>query len=210
MAKTWTWISGWGIYPNRFRSAVERALPEDVHHVLAPTPDALKTVLESNTDFIGGYSLGSLILLSALQRLPKGATVVCLAPFIAFCKDAQKGGTTPRATLLTLQQRLHKQPQKTLQLFYRLAGLNDTLTTDLPYSIEHLEWGLEQLANLQAGTGSLDRVKAIAGLQDSLIDAKALQSVWPACHFADSCNHDYTKILTAWLRVEFSSNALSL
>ena len=50
MTKTWMWISGWAIHPDQFKAAVEHALPEDVHQVKAPTPDALEHVLASNAD----------------------------------------------------------------------------------------------------------------------------------------------------------------
>ncbi|MGK0176603.1 MAG: hypothetical protein ACJAT5_000652 [Lentimonas sp.] len=198
MAKTWIWISGWAIYPDQFRSAVELALPEDSHQVLAPTPDALERVLASGADRIGGYSLGSLILLSALEQIPEVADITCLAPFISFCKEDQLGGTTPKATLQTLQKRLQKQPAKTLQLFYRLAGLSHPLAADrLPYPIEHLEWGLEQLATLQVKTTLLGRAKAIVGLTDPLIEEKEMRSKWSTCHFINECDHDYRRLLVA-------------
>lgn len=197
MAKTWIWISGWAVYPDRFRSSVELALPEDSHQILAPTPDALEKVLASDADHIGGYSLGSLILLSALEQIPEDKTITCLAPFIAFCKENPMGGTTPRRTLQTLQKRLHTQPQKALQLFYRLAGLKDPLTDRLPYPIEYLEWGLEQLAILKANTLLLERVKGLAGLNDSLINSESMRSGWPGCFLIDECNHDYHKLLVA-------------
>lgn len=197
MAKTWIWISGWAIEPERFQAAVEQALHEDSHKVIPPTPKALEKVIASDTDFIGSYSLGGLILLSGIKQIPETAKIVCLAPFIAFCKEDQLGGTTPRATLRALQQRLRKQPQKTLKLFYRLAGLEDTLPTDLPYSIEHLEWGLEQLANLQADRTALSRVKTIAGLKDPLLAVNQIRPEWPNCYFSDECNHDYRQLLVA-------------
>ena len=197
MAKTWIWISGWAIDPDRFKSAVEWALPNDSHQVLAPAPNALEKALAAGTDNIGGYSLGSLILLSALEQIPKVSNITCLAPFIAFCEEDRMGGITSRGTLWSLQKRLQKQPSKTLQLFYRLAGLNEPLPGKMPYSIEDLEWGLEQLLTLKASTAFSDRVKGIAGLKDPLINHKEMRSKWPKCHFVDECNHDYHKLLVA-------------
>lgn len=197
MAKTWIWISGWAIDPDRFKSAVERALPNDSHQVLTPAPNALEKALAVGADNIGGYSLGSLILLSALEQIPKVANITCLAPFIAFCEEDRMGGATPRGTLQALQKRLQKQPQKTLQLFYRLAGLSDPLSGQLPYSIEDLEWGLEQLLTLKASTTFPGSVKGFAGLKDPLINHKEMRSRWPTCHFIDECNHDYRKLLVA-------------
>lgn len=197
MAKTWIWISGWAIDPDRFKSAVESALPNDSHQVLAPVQDALEKALGADADNIGGYSLGSLILLSALEQIPKVANIICLAPFIAFCKEDQMGGATPRGTLQALQKRLQKQPQKTLQLFHRLAGLNDPLSSQLPYPIEDLEWGLKQLLTLKASTTFSGRVKGFAGLKDPLINHKEMRSRWPTCDFVNGCNHDYRKLLVA-------------
>ena len=198
MASRWIWISGWAIDPDRFRSAVEHALPDGSHQVLAPTPDALETVCASDADRIGGYSLGSLILLSALEQLNTTAPIVCLAPFISFCKEDDLGGTTPAVTLHALQQRLRTRPQKALQLFYRLAGLTTEPGHDLPYPLEHLEWGLEQLACLKANTTSLARASGIAGLTDPLLDRRKMRAQWQTCHFADQCGHDYQPLLTVF------------
>ena len=203
MAKTWTWISGWAIDPKQLKAAVERAIPDYLHKVLAPAPDALEVVIASGADRIGGYSLGSLILLSGLEQIPKTATIVCLAPFIAFCKEDLLGGATPRATLDTLRQRLKKQPQKTLQLFYRLAGLSDPVPDHLPYPIDSLEWGLNQLAVLKANTTALNRVRGVVGLTDPLLDVKTIKSVWPTCYLVNECNHDYHKLLVAVSQMDF-------
>ena len=197
MTKTWIWISGWAVYPDQFKSAFEQALPEDSHQVLTTGPDVLEKVLAADADRIGGYSLGSLILLSALKQIPKNADITCLAPFIAFCKEERLGGTTPKAALQTLQKRLLQNPLKTLLIFHRLSGLNDCLADHLPYPIEHLEWGLEQLATLKADMNYPDRVKAFTGLEDTLIDSKEMRSRWPTCHFIDDCNHDYHRLLPA-------------
>ena len=196
MPRMWIWISGWAICPDRFSSEVQSVLPNDLHQVLAPTQEALEKVLASDADCIGGYSLGSLILLSALGQFKEVTNITCLAPFIAFCKEAQLGGTTPRKVLRGLQQRLVKQPEKTIKLFYRLAGLNDEPTGRLPYPIEHLEWGLKQLATLEAEMILPNRVQAIAGSMDPLMDKREMSSKWPACHFIDDCDHNYRKLLS--------------
>jgi len=205
MAKSWVWISGWAIHPDRFRSAVISALPNDSHKILAPTPDALKQVLAGSENHIGGYSLGSLILLSALKQIPKVKKMVCLAPFIAFCKEKSMGGTTPEKTLKALQKRLHAQPKKALQLFYRLAGLDYPPENRLPYPIEHLQWGLAQLATLQADPSFPQRAEGIADLNDPLINSQTMRSEWPNCYFAEECGHDYYKLLGALSGMNFDS-----
>lgn len=195
---TWAWISGWAVCPKRFKSAVERSLPEYSHEVLAPTSDAFEAVLESDAICIGGYSLGSLMILSELNHIPITTKVICLAPFISFCKENQLGGTTPRSSLQMLQRRLKAQPNKTLRLFYRLAGLDDEPWDNLPYELEHLEWGLEQLACLKADIALLHRAKGFVGLTDSLIDPIIIKSKWTNCQIIEQCNHAYPKLLDAF------------
>ena len=199
---TWVWISGWAVCTKRFKSAVERSLPECSHQVLAPTPDAFETVLESNASYIGGYSLGSLILLSELEQIPKNINIICLAPFISFCQEDQLGGTTPRSSLQMLQRRLKAQPSKTLKLFYRLAGLGDEPSDCLPYELEHLEWGLEQLACLKANIDLLYRAKGFVGLTDALINPIVVKSKWLNCRLMEQCNHDYSNLLNIFSQIE--------
>ena len=198
----WIWISGWAICPSRFKKAVELALPGHSHQVLAPTPDAFETALKKNASCIGGYSLGSLIILSELKRIPKDAKVICLAPFLSFCQEEQLGGTTPRTSLQMLQQRLTKQPNKALRLFYRLAGLNNEPVDNLPYALEHLEWGLEKLAYLKADTAMLHRAKGFVGLTDALIDPIIIKSKWSDCSLIEKCNHAYPQLLNLFSQIE--------
>jgi hypothetical protein len=202
MRDTWTWISGWAIRPDRFKAAAEQALPGYRHAVFAPTPGALQAALESGATRIGGYSLGSLIVLSGLARIPDELEVTCLAPFTAFCEESQQGGTTPLATLQLLQARLQKQPTKAIKLFYRLAGLHDEPTDSLPYSEEELAWGLRQLSELQVDTTLPSRVKGLVGLTDALVQATVLQSKWPQCNLIENCSHSYGSLLTALQKIE--------
>ncbi|CAA6689809.1 MULTISPECIES: hypothetical protein [unclassified Lentimonas] len=202
MSNTWIWISGWGICPDRFKAAAEAALPNYSHEVLAPTPDAFEAVLRSGAKRIGGYSLGSLILLSELARVPEDAEVTCLAPFTAFCKESRMGGTTPRASLGILQMRLELQPEKAIKLFYRLSGLTDEPTRHLPYPVEDLTWGLEQLAGLQADTALLCRVKGYVGLTDALVRGIVLNSHWSKCQLIDNCSHSYHELFASLPQIE--------
>lgn len=202
MPNTWIWISGWGICPDRFKAAAEFALPNYRHEVLAPTPVALETVLSSGAARIGGYSLGSLILLSELERLPEDVEVTCLAPFTGFCEEQQLGGTTPLASLQMLQQRLTKQPEKALKLFYRLAGLTDEPVDQLPYPVEDLTWGLKQLADLQVDTTLLYRAKGYVGLTDTLVRGTVLCSQWANCQLIENCSHAYHEVFTSLPLIE--------
>lgn len=195
MCEKWAWISGWGIQPQRFQAAVEAALPDASHTVVAPSPDAVESVLHAGATHIGGYSLGSLLILNALDRIPAETEVLCMAPILAFCEEDQMGGTTPRASLNLLQAKLAKNPKAALKLFYRMVNLPDEPLDVLPYPDATLTWGLEQLARLQAGASNLGRVTAIIGQDDRLLDAQKISSFFERKSLIDS-QHDYKALCT--------------
>lgn len=194
MSDTWAWISGWGIQPERFKAAAERALPDATHQVFAPEPSAVDAMLSSGATHFGGYSLGSLLLMNALDRIDKANTAICLAPIPSFCKEAELGGVTPRAILNSLQAKLERKPEAALKLFYRLAGLADEPLDGLPYSADSLVWGLEMLATLSAPKTAFQEVHAIIGGSDSLMDATTLRTLFPNNSITES-GHDYHDLL---------------
>ena len=194
MSETWAWISGWGIQPERFKAAAERALPDATHQVFAPEPNAVDAALSSGASRIGGYSLGSLLLMNAVDRIGSACPATCLAPIPSFCKEAGLGGQTPRAILESLQAKLERNPQAALKLFYRLSGLNDEPSGTLPYSIESLQWSLEVLATQFAPQDAFARVHAIISDADRLIDSHTLRALFPQ-HRTVASGHDYNDLL---------------
>ena len=194
MSDTWAWISGWGIQPERFKAAAERALPDATHQVFAPEPSAVDAVLSSGATHLGGYSLGSLLLMNALGCIEHSIAVTCLAPIPAFCKEDELGGQTPRAILQGLQAKLARKPEAALKLFYRLTGLTNEPTDTLPYSEESLRWGLEMLATMSAQRSAFPKVHAIIGKSDSLMDATTLQGLFGRHSITDN-GHDYNELL---------------
>ena len=194
MSEKWAWISGWGIQPERFQAAVERALPDASHAVFAPTPDAVEAVVSIGASHLGGYSLGSLLLMNALSRVESTSKIYCLAPIPAFCKEAEFGGSTPRAILKSLQAKLERKPEAALKLFYRLAGLDDEPSDNLPYSLESLTWGLEMLSAMVAPKDAFGRVHAVISYSDTLMDANTLQALFPR-HSTTEKGHDYHHLL---------------
>jgi hypothetical protein len=197
MCDTWAWISGWAICPERFKAAAEKALPQYEHIVLAPKPRAVEQVLATGATRIGGYSLGSLLLLDALPRFSEQIELTCLAPFTAFCAESQRGGTTPRATLQLLQARLSKQHSNAIKLFSLFAGLCVETAVTLPYAADDLSWGLQQLASVEVNRTSLQRAKGLVGLTDPLVRATVLQSEWAHCILSDTATHRYDSLLAA-------------
>lgn len=194
MSDTWAWISGWGIQPERFKAAAERALPDATHQVFAPEPGAVDAVLSSGATRFGGYSLGSLLLMNAFDRIDSSNTVTCLAPIPSFCKEAELGGVTPRAILNSLQAKLERKPEAALKLFYRLAGLANEPIDSLPYSEESLRWGLEMLSTLSATKAAFQEVHAVIGDSDSLMDPATLRTIFPH-HSSTESGHDYHDLL---------------
>ncbi len=195
MSDSWAWISGWGIRPERFQAVVESAFPQATHRVFAPEPGAVEAVLTSGASNFGAYSLGSLLLLEAIDRIPASAKILCVAPVLAFCEEAGMGGTTPLASLQTLQAKLAKNPAAALKLFYRLANLLEEPTGTLPYSAESLHWGLDMLATRQVPPVGLDRVEVILGKQDRLLDVKKLLTFFERKTVIDS-QHDYRALFS--------------
>ncbi|MGC6455644.1 MAG: hypothetical protein ACON39_07735 [Coraliomargaritaceae bacterium] len=191
MTETWAWISGWAIQPARFQSVLEKALPNTRQLVFHPSPNAVDQILAAKAQKIGGYSLGSLLLLQVLEQLPNSIPVVCLAPILGFCQEDKLGGTTPRESLKKLQSRLTIQPLKAVQLFYRLAQLQDEPTERLPYGQKDLEWGLKILAEETAIERiSRAKVDALIGREDPLIHAPTLASYFERSRIVPSL-HSY-------------------
>lgn len=191
------WISGWGIEPQRFKYACQSALPEWEHVVFEPSSEAVERVSESNAEIVGGYSLGSLLLMQSLEQdLFADKRVIVLAPILGFCQETQLGGLTPRSILASLQKRLDKSPEKALQLFYRLAKLELPALGTLPYSLESLKWGLHQLAELTVDHKHLAAVQAVVSSDDPFTDLVCIQSHLKAVHIL-KCQHDYCALLEA-------------
>ncbi|MFT4900867.1 MAG: hypothetical protein ACI81V_000134 [Lentimonas sp.] len=199
MNETWAWISGWAIAPERFKAAVEQALPEAHHLVFAPTADAVQQVLKSKATHVAGYSLGSLLLLNAVDRFPTKTKLYCLAPFLAFCKEAELGGNTPEASLIAIQKRLEQTPEKALKLFYRLSGITATVPETLPYSLPDLIWGLEALRTLQANESAAQQAIALIGTKDALIEHHVGCNDWSKSYLVDA-SHCYIELLHYFVR----------
>jgi hypothetical protein len=198
---TWAWISGWGIQPQRFEAAAKRALPEATHRVFAPEPGAVDAALNCGTTHLGGYSLGSLLLLCALDRIDFSGRLCCLAPIPAFCHEAGLGGQTPQAILTSLQAKVERKPEAALKLFYRLSGLIGEPTDGLPYAAASLQWGLEMLATLRAPSDAFPRVHAVIGRADTLMDAGSLQGSFPHHTIIDR-GHAYHDLLAALTEIQ--------
>lgn len=193
--RKWVWISGWAIQPARFKTAAEKALPQDSHIVLPPTPNAVELALKMSPDRIAGYSLGSLLLLCAIDRIPPELEPVALAPFVAFYSEAEMGGRTSQSALRIIETRLKASPERALKLFYRLADLPNEPTDSLPYEMADLIWGLQILQTQQVASQAIEQVLSICPCSDALMDYSA--SIWnhaSNCYKVDA-THNYHLLL---------------
>lgn len=188
------WISGWGIPPQNFQAEVEKHWPHDRHTVFAPTARAIAEMRALQPDFIGGYSLGALLVLSEAWA-EGGPELICLAPILAFDAEAAMGGRTPTRSRVALQEKFRKNPGAAVKLYLRLAGLADQATESLPYAEADLAWGLDQLAVLKARPETIAQIRLWAGRNDPLIDPEQLQRHCPQLRTLEQCDHDFRTLL---------------
>ena len=107
-----------------------------------------------------------------------------------------------RQAILSKICAFHRPAELAIKLFYRLAGLTGEPTDELPYPVEHLRWGLEQLAGLQVDTTLLFRAKGYVGLTDALVRGTLLQSQWANCDLIEQCSHAYNELLASLPLIE--------
>jgi len=120
------WLLGWAVPEPWFRALAQEAFPEAQHVFAAAAPGALDRLEAAGPfDWLAGYSLGTLLLLSNPAQSERiGRRVALLAPIFAFPREALSGGRIPRAEILLLARRLRRDPVSALANFYTLAGLD--------------------------------------------------------------------------------------
>lgn len=183
----WIWIGGWGIPPTWLRGEVEAALPFATHTVVPPTPGVVATIDWSEFDRAAGYSFGAFLLLKEAEMVALPA--VLLAPFFAYPAEAGLGGNIRLTQIRFLARWLTKDPLAALNDFYERAGLELKKPAELPYPLENLEWGLEQLAKVRAPTRLPETWKGLIGDRDPLLDASALLLAEPRLNVVPEAGH---------------------
>lgn len=189
------WIGGWGIQPDSLAAAVRVHWPQSEHVVLPPGEHAVRHLLDQRCDLLAGYSFGSLLLFSHEGDLPAGIPVIAVAPIIAFCKEAGRGGSVSRAILRSLQTRLSEDPADALRTYFKLARLSDEVGDALPYSTADLAWGLEALGRLVGRPERVSGSRLFVGERDRLIDFKLFGTQAVGYHLIPSAGHDFRQLL---------------
>lgn len=182
-----SWIGGWGLPPQYTTRLATTLLPGREHHVFPPTPKAVEQAISTQPDALCAYSLGTLLLLNSADPRAASLPVFLFAPVLGFCREHAQNGKVPAAQVKLLLRRLKAAPLKALGGFYQFAGIDCPAPDQLPYALDALEWGLEQLITQSVATlpSRLNR-QMIVGDADPLVnpisEPDTRQTTLPAGH----------------------------
>lgn len=195
------WLLGWAVSPDWFAAEVERVWPGAEHVFVSAAPDWREHLVEAGPlDRLGGYSLGTLLLLRerawVAERWPRTGL---LAPIWAFPSEAGRGGRISRAQLRLLGRWLRHDGERARREFGMMSRLPPEALADAPgASLEDLAWGLAQLDSGVAEAGLPAGWFAAAGLVDALCDTGALACAEPGLRLVADAGHAPGPLLRAW------------
>lgn len=192
------WLGGWAVAPEWIAESVTSQFPDLEHSVFIPEKGAVSEIAEKAFDAIVGYSLGSLLLLEGLDRLPPDASKVFMAPIFDFKKEANLGGQVNRTQLKVMQRWLNRDPIAAIDDFYKRAGVTLQTNGELPYSLDALGWGLDALTAMCVPIEKVNNVsdsQFVLGADDVLLNAATYQKICPAVEVVPSATHDFKTLL---------------
>lgn len=192
------WVLGWAVPAEWFAAEAARAWPQSEHLCVPAAPD-WRASLEAlpDCDAIGGYSLGSLLLLSARGWVAeRWSRVGLLAPIWAFPAEEGRGGRVRRAEVRGLARRVRSDAARATADFHRWAGLGSIEGGTPP--AETLIWGLEKLETCSADAGLPAGWSAFAGEKDVLLDADVLSRGASGLRVVAGAGHAPGPLLAAW------------
>jgi hypothetical protein len=205
------WLLGWAVPETWFAPLVSEVFPKAEHIFVAAAPDALAQLEKAGPfDWMAGYSLGSLLLLSESARASQLGRVALLAPIFAFPREAGLGGRVARVQVQQLSRWLRRDARAALADFYTRAGL-DVSPVHAVAAPEILQWGLERLENDRAELPLPLGWRAWCGANDVLLDAARLHSLAPTVKIVAGTTHHPSGLLSAFAievaRVEATARA---
>lgn len=171
-------LSGWGISP----SALARLFPAGTQIFEPSRENVLKIadfVARKNATRVVGYSLGSWLLLDAAARgIFSFENTTLYAPFLAFPREAGKGGNVSATQVKFLRRWLKKDPSAAIADFYARAGISlaPPVAGTLPYDADALDEGLRILLEekLDGLPDSAKNWEIVLGEKDALLDAQTV------------------------------------
>jgi 8-amino-7-oxononanoate synthase len=179
-----TWIGGWGIPSAWALEVLNQYYPNKRISWLPPTSANLQFGC-----FDGGYSLGASLLIR--NKLVGNTELV--APFFDFKKEAGQGGKVARAQLLYIRKWLKKDPVAALNDFYQAADL-PILINELPYSLDDLIWGIDQLLENVDLPQFPVSAKACWGQKDRLLNPEPLITYFSNSTVVPSATHNLDEL----------------
>jgi hypothetical protein len=198
-----TAVCGWALPTDWFRQLVESYFPRaEVRACYPMNPEDEEEAaahLVPQTDWVIGYSLGSLWLLYHKGKIPAGTRVVLMAPILAFPAEKQLGGKTPVGKLKYQKKILNASEDYAAALkgFFDLSGIR-LPENDLrePYDRDILVRGLDFLETATVSPQAADGCTAISGLRDPLLDGNRLKELIPHLNLVEGCDHSPHKLLS--------------
>jgi len=178
------WLGGWGIPPCWALEVLANHAITNVQW-LPPTFTNLQ-----QADINAGYSLGASLLL----RTDKAEEARLFAPFFDFKKEAGQGGRVAKAQLLYIRKWLKRDPIAALNDFYSAADLPLQIT-ELPYDLDDLLWGIDQLLEDVSPPEKQVSANAFWGEKDSLLDPESLQKFFNSPTVIPIASHNLDELL---------------
>lgn len=189
------WLGGWAIPPASLLNTAQTHVPQASHRVVYPGAHWQRH-FTGEADCVVGYSLGAMLLLQHPEQVPEGAKMILLAPFDAFQAEEERGGRVRAVQMKRLLRQLAAQPLAAVNDFYGRAGLSSYAADTLPYALEDLQWGIQQLLETKAPKDSLIFVKnAFVGREDALLDPAKLKAHCPHLHVISNASHALEDLL---------------
>lgn len=194
------WILGWAVPPSWFVGYAKTAFPEATHICVEPGPDFWEQLEQAGPfDALGGYSLGSQLLLKSPARASAlSSQIGLLAPIFAFAGEAELGGRISRTQVRYLSRWLPQEREAALTDFYRRAGLDISASLSTDISLPTLEWGLSRLETGKVQPPAPENWKLYCGTADVLLDGERLAQLDPVVRLIPSATHHPEKLLQAW------------
>jgi hypothetical protein len=151
--------------------------------------------LKVSAKLAGGYSFGAFLLLKHAEKVNVPALLI--APFFAYTAEANLGGKVRQVQDRYLARWLRREPCAAFADFYQRAGLGLSAPEGLPYELDDLAWGLEQLAREKARPRLPNGWTGIVGDRDPLLDATTLVATEPKIRVIQGVGHHPAALLEA-------------
>ena len=185
-----------------FVGYAEKKLPDATHVCFEPGPDAWEQLEQAGPfDALGGYSLGSQLLLKNPARASElSEKVGLLAPIFAFADEAGLGGRISRTQVRYLSRWLLREREAALTDFYLRAGLDVAASLSSGISSATLDWGLSRLQTGKVLPPAPSHWKLYCGTADALLDGERLAHLDTTVNLVAGATHHPEMLLRAWAR----------